>query len=558
MRSHPSLTALNLSHNHLFREFEKISAMLQQANNITSLNLKDTNLSVDSSKKLFSAMKSPNCKVEEFSFNLGFEHDERFMSISEGYDQFHLTPDNIDTIGLLETLESPNCKITNLDLSNNKLSSRGVTKIINSLDGIKEIDFTNNDIGRHGAEEILSSLKKCEKIKLCNNNLKSFTLKQDTISDVLTYLEVVDDSLPESFLPALLEKLNTCKIEHLRIGRGILNYLTYEKFINIIQFDSINLNTLDIIVNGYINAYSTLPIIAKSFVNSPKLKKLRLFKYTLDPSLKDELEQILLSTDNIHQGMVILTDKKEFDDIISHNAALFSIMYPTPQSSFISGSGGESKQPEVISEDHSVLFAQLIYKRIEMIKVCCKNDEISMQMLNHLFKYVLNWLVEKAPRCYREQSVIITLCKAMAEAIGYEEVLKLVTDLLQTHSNKAERVEELNEVIFGIFQDMINVNAELFKTLRNPEQLYILERALPIILDLCKSDNFITSQNGCDAFIEYLSFMRISTKIDKNEFVDAFFFTRKFIMSEKHDLGVIQSSFQCLFSQFLRIILNLY
>ncbi len=152
---------------------EKILAVLQPTNQVTSIDLRSYYIGHKGAIALAEALKDPNCKVT----SIGLEHTqigfEGASALAEAlkHPNCKVTSINLQSneigyqgaIALAESLKNPNCKVTSIYIEGNQIGNQGAIALAEALKHpnckVTSINLWYNQIGNQGASALAEALK---------------------------------------------------------------------------------------------------------------------------------------------------------------------------------------------------------------------------------------------------------------------------------------------------------------------------------------------------------------------------------------------------------------
>ncbi|XP_066529657.1 uncharacterized protein [Hoplias malabaricus] len=203
------------------------------------------NLSEQSITTLTAALQSENCSLKELDLSNNDLRDSGVEKISEG-------------------LKSPHCKLETLRLPVCKLGYQSCVTVRSVLEtetcSLREMDLSKNDLRDAGVEKISEGLKnphcKLEKLRLviCNLSVKSCEYLLSALQSqhcVLRELDLTHNGLQDSGVEKLCDALKSshCKLEILRLALCDLGDNSCESLGSALQSETCFLKELDLSTN---------------------------------------------------------------------------------------------------------------------------------------------------------------------------------------------------------------------------------------------------------------------------------------------------------------------
>ncbi|XP_066529847.1 NACHT, LRR and PYD domains-containing protein 9-like [Hoplias malabaricus] len=203
------------------------------------------NLSEQSITTLTAALQSENCSLRELDLSNNDLQDSGVERISEG-------------------LKSPHCKLEKLRLPVCKLGYQSCVTLRSVLESencsLRELDLSKNDLRDAGVEKISEGLKsphcKLEKLRLviCNLSVKSCEYLLSALQSqhcVLRELDLTHNGLQDSGAEKLCDALKSshCKLEILRLALCDLGDNSCESLCSALQSENCSLRELDLSTN---------------------------------------------------------------------------------------------------------------------------------------------------------------------------------------------------------------------------------------------------------------------------------------------------------------------
>ncbi|XP_066529840.1 ribonuclease inhibitor-like isoform X2 [Hoplias malabaricus] len=203
------------------------------------------NLSEQSITTLTAALQSENCSLRELDLSNNDLQDSGVEKISEG-------------------LKSTHCKLETLRLPVCKLGYQSCVTLSSALQSencsLRELDLSKNDLRDAGVEKISEGLKsphcKLEKLRLviCNLSVKSCEYLLSALQSqhcVLRELDLTHNGLQDSGVEKLCDALKSshCKLEILRLALCDLGDNSCESLGSALQSETCSLRELDLSTN---------------------------------------------------------------------------------------------------------------------------------------------------------------------------------------------------------------------------------------------------------------------------------------------------------------------
>ncbi|XP_066529838.1 NACHT, LRR and PYD domains-containing protein 9-like isoform X2 [Hoplias malabaricus] len=203
------------------------------------------NLSEQSITTLTAALQSENCSLRELDLSNNDLQDSGVEKISEG-------------------LKSPHCKLETLRLPVCKLGYQSCVTLKDVLESencsLRELDLSNNDLRDAGVEKIFEGLKsphcKLETLRLviCNLSVKSCEYLLSALQSqhcLLRELDLTHNGLQDSGVEKLCDALKSshCKLEILRLALCDLGDNSCESLGSALQSENCSLKELDLSTN---------------------------------------------------------------------------------------------------------------------------------------------------------------------------------------------------------------------------------------------------------------------------------------------------------------------
>ncbi|XP_066529669.1 uncharacterized protein [Hoplias malabaricus] len=203
------------------------------------------NLSEQSITTLAAALQSENCSLRELDLSNNDLQDSGVEKISEG-------------------LKSPHCKLETLRLPVCKLGYQSCVTLKSVLEtencSLRELDLSKNDLRDAGVEKISEGLRsshcKLEKLRLviCNLSVKSCKYLLSALQSqhcVLRELDLTHNGLQDSGVEKLCDALKSshCKLEILRLALCDLGDNSCESLGSVLQSENCSLKEMDLSTN---------------------------------------------------------------------------------------------------------------------------------------------------------------------------------------------------------------------------------------------------------------------------------------------------------------------
>ncbi|XP_066529671.1 NACHT, LRR and PYD domains-containing protein 14-like [Hoplias malabaricus] len=203
------------------------------------------NLSQQSITTLTAALQSKNCSLRELDLSNNDLQDSGVEKISEG-------------------LKSPHCKLETLRLAVCKLGYQSCVTLKSVLESencsLRELDLSNNDLRDAGVEKISAGIKsphcKLEKLKLviCNLTVNSCEYLLSALQSqhcLLRELDLTHNGLQDSGVEKLCDALKSshCKVEVLRLALCDLGENSCESLGSALGSETCSLRELDLSTN---------------------------------------------------------------------------------------------------------------------------------------------------------------------------------------------------------------------------------------------------------------------------------------------------------------------
>ncbi|XP_041960843.1 protein NLRC5-like isoform X19 [Alosa sapidissima] len=231
-----------------------VASILQSPNSLLVLDLSNNNLGDSGVQLLFTAMSSPNCKLQTLrcaESNLTDKFCEIMASVLQSPNsllQLDLSDLGDSGVQLLSKgLSNHHCKLHTLRLAECKLSEKScgiVATVLQSPNSLIELDLSHNDVGDTGVQLVSKGLSS-PRCKLHTLRLAECTLSEKSCRIVATVLQspnslieldLSHNDLGDSGVQLLFKGLSShCKLQTLRFAGCILTDKSCEIMASVLQ-----------------------------------------------------------------------------------------------------------------------------------------------------------------------------------------------------------------------------------------------------------------------------------------------------------------------------------